>query len=492
MKSKAMKNRNSMSGKKYYFLGLILLLVSSFALKSKEGKYEEGEKKKPNVLVILTDQWRAQSTGYAGDPNIRTPNLDSLEERSVNFTNAVSGMPVCSPFRASLLTGQRPLTHGVFMNDVQLDTNAVTMGKVFTEAGYKTAYIGKWHLDGHGRLQNVKPGERRQGFQYWKANECTHNYNHSVYYDNDDPERKIWEGYDAFEQTYAAMDYIGHRSEEQDPFLMVLSYGTPHAPYHTAPEAYRNQFDPEKIVLRENVPAEMAEQAKTDLAGYYAHIAALDEMIGRLIRHLKETGEYDNTIILFTSDHGDLLGSHGAYKKQQPYEESVKVPMLMSIPSAMGILTGERDAMINSEDLMPTLLGLCDIGIPSSVEGIDFTPYMEGKAQLGQETLITCVQPFGQWNRVNRGGKEYRGIVTPRYTYTRDLNGPWLLFDNSIDPLQLNNLVGNPAYKALQARLDQRLSERLEETGDEFLPGIEYVNKWGYPLDDTETVPYTN
>jgi len=99
----------------------------------------------------------------------------------VNFQNAVSGMPVCSPFRASLLTGQRPLTHGVFMNDVQLDTSAVTLAKVFSKAGYDTGYIGKWHLDGQGRLQLIPPGPRRQGFEFWKANECSHNYNHSVY-----------------------------------------------------------------------------------------------------------------------------------------------------------------------------------------------------------------------------------------------------------------------------------------------------------------------
>ncbi|MCM4166165.1 sulfatase [Arenibacter sp. H213] len=460
--------------------------------KKKEIAEQPRNTTRPNVLVLLTDQWRAQATGYAGDPNISTPHLDSLAAISVNFKNAVSGMPVCSPFRASLLTGQRPLTHGVFMNDVQLDTNAVTIAKVFHKEGYDTGYIGKWHLDGHGRLQNVAPGKRRQGFQFWKGNECTHDYNESVYYDNEDPTRKIWDGYDTFEQTDAAIGYIKERKLADNPFMMILSYGTPHAPYHTAPLEYRNRFDPKKILLRRNVPDSLKERVKKDLAGYYAHIAALDDMIGKLIKNLKDTGQFENTIIVFTSDHGDLLGSHGAYKKQQPYDESVKVPMLYYIPDNLKIVAGERDALMNSEDIMPTLLSLCNISIPNTVEGIDYRPYLEGKEEVGHATLLSCVQPFGQWSRSQHGGREYRAIKTQQYTYARDLNGPWLLFDKINDPYQLNNLVGNEGYASVQDAMEKLLSHRLKETGDEFLPGMEYIKKWGYLVDKTGTVPYTN
>jgi len=474
----------------YIIILLGVILLGSCADKKKTE--ESHPPAKPNVLVLLTDQWRAQATGYAGDPNVDTPHLDSLAAISVNFKNAVSGMPVCSPFRASLLTGQRPLTHGVFMNDVQLDTNAVTMAKVFNKEGYDTGYIGKWHLDGHGRLQNVAPGQRRQGFQFWKGNECTHDYNKSVYYDNDDPKRKIWDGYDTFEQTNAAIDYIKERKSSKNPFMMILSYGTPHAPYHTAPLEYRNRFDPEKIQLRRNVPDSLKERAKKDLAGYYAHIVALDDMMGKLIKNLKDSGQFDNTIIVFTADHGDLLGSHGAYKKQQPYEESARVPMLYYIPERLNIAAGEREALMNSEDIMPTLLSLCDISIPNTVEGLDYRPYMEGKKQMGGATLLTCVQPFGQWNKVQHGGREYRAIKTQQYTYARDLNGPWLLFDNINDPYQLNNLIGNEGYTALQDDLESLLAHRLRETDDEFLPGMEYIKKWGYPVDETGTVPYTH
>ena len=131
---------------------------------------------KPNVVFVFGDQWRQQATGYAGDPNVSTPHLDTLARESIDFTHAVSGCPVCSPYRASLLTGQRPLTHGVFVNDVYLQPRATSIAEAFSSAGYDTAYIGKWHVDGHGR-SNYIPPERRLGFAYWKVLECTHAYN---------------------------------------------------------------------------------------------------------------------------------------------------------------------------------------------------------------------------------------------------------------------------------------------------------------------------
>ncbi|MHA7941587.1 sulfatase family protein [Formosa sp. 3Alg 14/1] len=446
--------------------------------------------KKPNILILLTDQWRAQATGYAGDPNVKTPNLDRLASESINFTNAVSGTPVCTPFRAALLTGQLPLTTGVFMNDVQLNPDALSMAEIFSEYDYHTGYIGKWHLDGHGRLQNVPPGERRQGFEFWNGNECTHNYNHSVYYDNDNPERKIWEQYDTFDQTDAALHYINDRKAIEDPFLMIVSYGTPHGPYHTAPKSYRDRFNPEDIKLRPNVPEKSQKRAKKELSGYYAHITAIDDMIGKITQQLKDDGQWDNTIILFTSDHGDLLGSHGELKKQQPYDESIRVPMLLKLPANKKIAPSINKTVVNSEDILPTLLGLTDIAIPSTIEGTDFSPNILNNEELDNAALIRSIQPFGSWNR-NRGGREYRGLRTPRYTYTRDLNGPWLLFDNQEDPYQETNLIGNEKYATIQSELDTQLTQRLKTNKDEFLPGPEYVKKWGYTVDKTGTVPYT-
>ncbi len=321
------------------------------------------------------------------------------------------------------------------MNDVLLDTNAVTLGKVFTQNGYATGYIGKWHIDGHGRRSYI-PATRHQGFDYWKVRECTHNYNHSEYYAGDSPEKKVWDGYDVTQQTDDAMGYIWEKSKIDRPFVLLVSMGAPHDPYQTAPEKYRKMFENKKIILRENVPADKREEAIKSLRGYYAHMAAIDDNVGRLWQTLKDTGIEESTILIFTSDHGDLLGSQGWWNKQQPYEESIRVPFLLHYPAVLGKGGVVSDALLNTPDIMPTFLGMSGIVVPNSVEGVDFPKVFEGKAKSKvEETLISCVQPFGQWPR-DKGGKEYRGIVTPRYTYTRDLNGPWQLFDNREDPFK--------------------------------------------------------
>jgi len=444
--------------------------------------------KTPNILFVVADQWRAQAFGFAGDPNAKTPNLDRLEKDCVNFTQAVAGMPVCSPTRATLLTGQRPQTHGIFLNDVPLDPEALTLPKELKAGGYDTACIGKWHIDGHGRSSFI-PRERRQGFDYWKVLECTHNYNNSPYY-ADGPQQLKWDGYDAIAQTRDAQSYLKDHAKAEKPFLLWLAWGPPHNPYETAPPKYRAMFSPEKIVLRDNVPEADRTAARKNLAGYYAHCAALDDCVGDLLRTLKETGLEDNTIVVFTSDHGDMIESHGQQRKQRPWEESARVPLLFRFPATLGIQPRRVEGTINSEDLMPTLLSLCGKPIPKSVEGFDFTGYLRGGDDpSGGATIIRCISPFGEYTR-DHGGKEYREVRSPRYTYARDLTGPWLLYDNEKDPLQLNNLVGNPEYAKLQTEQDALLERKLAEQHDEFLPGSDYVAKWGYKVDARGTVRY--
>ncbi|MEI6390454.1 MAG: sulfatase [Verrucomicrobiota bacterium] len=447
-----------------------------------------GRPAKPNILFVLADQWRYETFGYAGNRDVKTPNLDRLQRESVHFVNAVSAMPVCSPTRASILTGQRPLTHGIFLNDVPLNPEAVTIGKVLHTAGYDTAYIGKWHVDGHGRSSFI-PRERRQGFDYWKVLECTHDYNHSAYY-ADGPEQLHWEGYDAIDQTRDAQQYLRGHAQSQKPFILVVAWGPPHDPYFTAPEKYRALYDPEKLTLRPNVPETEGANARKTLSGYYAHCTALDDCLGELRRTLEETGLAENTLLVFTSDHGDMLGSRGAYKKQRPFDEAIRVPLLVHWPKDLGTKKRQLDAPINSEDIMPTMLGLCGVPIPKTVEGLDYSRYVRGGKNPGDgATVILCASPFGEWTR-RMGGREYRGVRTTRYTYVRDLNGPWLLYDNQIDPCQTNNLANQPKYSKLQSKLEAALARKLKERHDEFLPGDAYIKKWGYEVDANGTVPY--
>ncbi|HRK35483.1 MAG TPA: sulfatase [Candidatus Hydrogenedentes bacterium] len=446
-------------------------------------------RKRPNLVFVFADQWRAQATGYAGDVNVRTPHLDRLASESINCRNAISGWPVCSPYRGSLITGQYPHTHGIFLNDVPLGSDAVSFANALKPEGYATGYIGKWHIDGHGR-SNYIPKARQQGFDFWRVLECTHDYNKSFYYADDNPEKKLWDGYDAIAQTREAQRYIREQAGK-GPFALFLSWGPPHDPYETAPPEYKAMYDAARISIRDNVPTEHEAWARRVTAGYYAHCSVLDTCTGDLVKTLEESGIAADTIFVFTSDHGDMLGSHGETHKQRPWDESIRVPFLIRYPRAFGNRGRTCDMMLNSVDLMPTLLGLCGVPIPATVEGRDRSrDFTQSGTSDDDAALLACYSPFGQWTRA-KGGREFRGVRTQRYTYTRSLNGPWLLYDNKTDPYQLANLCNVPGYEKLQRHLDALLNRKLDEANDAFLPGEEYVKRFGYATDPSGTVSYT-
>lgn len=442
-----------------------------------------GGARRPNVLFLLADEWRAQSTGYNGDPNVMAPALDHLEAESVNFENAISGCSVCCPYRASLLTGQYPLTHGVFINDVELKPNGPTMGDTFRRAGYRTGFIGKWHVYGspdgqYGRRLAYIPPEKRFGFDYWKACECTHDYNHSLYYEGNDPTPKYWSGYDAIAQTDDACRFIEAR-KVTDPFLLVLSLGPPHFPYPTAPEKYREMFAGREIQLRRNVPEPHRAEATNSLRGYYAHMSALDDCFARLLKSLDTAGVAEDTIVVFTSDHGDMMLSQGLTTKLYPWEESIRVPLLVRYPRRVGRKGRRIQAPINAPDILPTLLGLCGLAVPESMEGSDFSGVMTGRAEPPRDAAAFLNLPVPITEARRYGFAEYRGLRTEQHTYVRSIHGPWLLYDNRADPFQMHNLCGRTEHKDLQARLDRALDATLRKRRDEFLPAAEYVKRAG-------------
>jgi len=448
--------------------------------------------KRPNIVYVFADQWRAQAAGYAGDPNVKTPNIDRLAGQSINFTHAVSSCPVCTPARASLMTGQYPHKHGLFINDVPLDTDAVTMGKLYKHAGYDTAYIGKWHINAGGRSQPI-PLERRQGFDYWKVLECTHRYSESFYYEGDSTEKKKWDGYDAFAQTDDACNYLKNHDGEK-PFLLVLSWGPPHDPYQDVPDEYKAMYDPKKLELRPNVPDDHEEKAREDLAGYYAHVTAMDDCVAKLIETLDKAGLSDDTIFILTSDHGDMLESQGEFNKQRPWDESLRIPLLLRWPAQFGTDGRETDCLISVPDHLPTLLGLCGMDIPDTVQGSDYSSFLHGKADdpSNGSAYYTCYVPFGLW-RADMGGRACRGVRTKRYTYVRNIeDGPWLLYDNDEDPYQMKNLCGDPAYTEIQASLEATLQQWLEKLDDDCPKDVELIERWGYEVNEHLTAPYAN
>lgn len=444
--------------------------------------------KKPNILFVFGDQWRAQATGYAGDPNVKTPNLDEFAAQNINFTNAVSGCPVCSPYRASLFTGVYPNRHKMMCNDRCLPElyEGPFLAECLRDDGYQTAYVGKWHIDGKGRLAPVAP-ERRLGFDFWRGFECTHEYNESPYYAGDDPRPHIWKGYDADMQTDEACRFIKEETGD-DPFVLFLSWGPPHNPYQTAPAEFAAMYDPKDIVLRDNVPAEKADKAREELAGYYAHCSALDACFGRVMKTLEETGHDKDTIVIFTSDHGDMLHSQGHHRKQRPWAEAIRVPFLVRHPEVSEARC-HKDP-VDAPDLMPTILSLCGVPVPEAVQGKDFSStILSGEASSISEALYASYSPFGEWNFHN-GGLECRGLHSDKYTYVRTLEGPWLLYDNDADPLQKNNLIAEPACAGIVAEMDAALTKRLELVGDDFVSGREIIAREGIQVYPNNEISY--
>jgi len=444
-----------------------------------------GSPSKPNIIFVFADQLRASSVGFAGEEQVVTPNLDKFAGENSYFKTAVSIFPVCTPYRGSLLTGRAPTSTGLVLNDLALSTNEVSIAHACKSAGYETAYIGKWHLNGPDRKSWVPPGAERQGFDYWAAANFEHNYDHSIFFE-DTKEPKVWDGYDAEAQTTRAIEYLSNRNPS-NPVCLFLSWGPPHHPYRTVPKVYLDLYDPDKIVGRPNCP----KVPREDLQGYYAQTSFLDAQFGRLVGALREIGITDNTILAFSSDHGDMHGSHGVYKKQWPWDECIKVPFLLSYPKVVQSGTVFRFP-ISVIDVMPTLLGLAGVDVPDTVEGVNLAPYICGDRTDPPESVLfmnPCSFEIGdargedQYPTFQGKQMQYRGVRTDRYTYVRTIEGPWLLYDNLADPYQMNNLIDRPEMTAVQDQLESMLKGHMEKIGDEILPNETYYKRLNLNVD---------
>ena len=474
----------------------IYILISCIVAGCNSESTKRIDQNKPNILFIIADQLRSHALGCYGNDQLNTPKIDRLAKEGVMFSNAISTAPVCSPYRGMLMSGNFPLKNGMVLNDHFLRNPTPYFSEVCKSAGYRTGYIGKWHLDGYDREGYIPP-ERRLGFEYWRALECTHNYFHSKYYHQDEKEPRVWPGYDAVAQTDTACKFIVRHKYE--PFCLFLSWGPPHGPY-AAPAEYEEMFADREIKMRENVndfetarkmwrecntetvPESWKKMREKSVAWwgdeasneeilrryrlYYASIKTLDDCFGRLLAVLDSTGQLDNTVIVFTSDHGDNLGSHRQIGKQLPFEESISVPFLIRYPEKIKPNTF-TDALLSPVDIMPTVLSLAGISC-HDVDGEDMSGAAMGKAEdFRDAVLIMKSIPLGT-NWIYNGNGAWRGVRTKRYTYARksDTREPWMLFDNLKDPFQMNNLIDDPSYTSLRIELDKKTDELLEKAGD--------------------------
>lgn len=443
-------------------------------------------KARPNVVFVFADQLRGCSVGYAGQEPVQTPHIDRFADSGSIFNHAVSMIPVCGPYRACLVTGRTPLTTGVVINDIALKTSEISVADAFKAGGYDTAYIGKWHLDGPDRTAPVPPGERRQGFDFWMGANFEHNYHRSHFTDNDGEIRQ-WEGWDADAQTTETINYFDSHKDSGKPFCLFLSWGPPHHPYRLAPQEYLDLYNPADIKGRPNCP----DVPREDLWGYYAQTTFLDDQFQRILDALDERGMADDTILVFTSDHGDMHGSHGVYKKQWPWSEATLVPFVVRYPGV--VPAGARfDFPISVIDIMPTLLGLAGVPVPDTVEGVDLSPFIRGDRNDPPESvLIMNPCPFSigdsrgpdQYPDFKGMRFEYRGVITDRYTYVRTIDKPWLLYDNKSDPYQMANLIDLPEHAETQRHLNELMRGHMAAIGDEFLTREEYYARYGIELD---------
>ena len=428
--------------------------------------------KKPNLLFVFADQMRGQAMGCRGNKEIKTPHLDQLASEGVLFSNAFSNCPVCTPSRGSLLTGLYPLSHKAIVNDMPiLTTNIPSIGKILKKAGYRTGYIGKWHLDGIPRDKFTPPGERRLGFDYWAVWECHHQYFQGRYY-GDTSEIKNIEGYEPEGQTDMAINFI--RQNKKEPFCLFLSWGPPHNPYELVPDKYKRLYSIDFITPRPNCK----DVDIQDIINYYAAITALDENFGRLMKTLDNLGLKKNTIVVFTSDHGDMLWSQGVIKahKEQPWEESISVPLIIRYPEVIPENV-QLDTLISSVDLVPTLLGLMNFPVPETMQGQDLSPIIRGEERGGPDSVF-LMEIVPSIPAMRQGIKEWRGIRTKRYTYARWQDGKvWVLYDNLRDPYQMKNLADNPNYRNLRESLEKKLQSWLRKTKDDFLPWKEHIRQ---------------
>ncbi len=404
----------------------------------------------PDILWIVTTQWRAQACGYAGDPNARTPALDALARTSVNYTQAVTPHPFGPFARAALLTGVPSPENGVRDYYDSLPLDARTIAHDLGERGYVTGFFGKWHLakrdpqaalvgEAHARM--IVPPEARGGFSFWEGFESGFVLNDPWLHGTALPEPVRFPGYQSDVIGTQVRQWLGWHSDTR-PWFAVASFEAPHPPYD-APAAGVSPALPDSIALAKNLPlgGEPEKKARRELAGYYAHIAATDRAIGKLVAELDTAAARhgrQKPIVVFTSVHGDMHGAHGLFRKGWPHEESIRMPLLVRAP---GMAARSDDSAISLLDLSAMTLAWADAKPEAKRE------------HFSRISMPSVVRLQLQCDRV------WRGVRTPQRKLVLNNDGsPWLFFDLERDPLEQRNLVGDVMRAAEVAEWRQKMA----------------------------------
>ena len=437
-----------------------------------------------NIIFYFTDQQRWDTCGCYGQPLNITPNLDRLAQEGVKFDNAFTPQPVCGPCRALFQTGRYPTETGCFRNNVMLPAGVKTLGSYIEEAGYETAYIGKWHLASDGELEKPPtidhtvtaiPRELRGGYTgFWRAADVleftSHGYDGFVFDEND--QRVDFKGYRADCINDMALEFFD-RYDGQKPFFMTVSQIEPHHQndrrHYEGPEGSKEKF--KNFILPEDLKA-LGGNAAEEYPDYLGQCASLDENLGRLMDKLKEKGLYDNTVILFASDHGshfltrnrdEHLNGYDDYKRSC-HDACLHVPLVI----AGGPFRGGRvvEELVSTASLPKTILALAGVDVGDAMIGENLLDVVEKKDDNRPNEIFAQISE----SRVGRC------IRSARYTYSvyapgvnggeaaaADLYADDFLYDMEKDPHQLNNVAADPAYAGVKAELRDRLLYWIEQ-----------------------------
>lgn len=422
--------------------------------------------KKPNIVIIYPDQMRADAMSCAGNPCVETPNLDRLASQGIRFKNAFTSFPLCCPFRASLMTGKYAHSAGIHANHYAIPLDQDFLAEILRDNGYQTGYIGKWHLNG-GRKHSFVPKKERLGFDTFIGFSRGHSYFGSIFYRNDDSQPRLSERYEPDYQTDHLIEFMetSIKDPEERPFFGMICYGPPHTPL-VAPEHYLNRYSPKDVPINENTPndEETRTKAREFLAKYYGLVTNVDDNIGRIMNWIDTKGLTDNTLIIVVSDHGDLAGEHGRYSKKTYYRSSMQVPMIVRYPARFKPRQATDVLVDPSVDTMPTILELCSIPVPETVQGKSYLSHLDNPSEpvrsaIHYEILLEKDGP-------ERFPVPERGVRTHEWLYVRTKEAPKALFDLKDDPLEMNNLADSADHADIMSSFDRQISEHMARTND--------------------------
>ena len=468
----------------------------------------QNESRRPNILIFYPDQMRQDAMGCAGNPVIKTPYINRLAAEGVHFTNAYVSYPVCSPFRASLFTGKYAQGHGMYQNHFPLNARQIFLARLLKDAGYQTGYIGKWHLEGGPRPGFVPPGERRFGFDHFIGFNRGHHYLKSIYY-GDDGQPYHCRRFEPDYQTDHLIEFIDAAVAEGSgkPFFGFVCYGPPHFPMNM-PGYLRTLYKPEEVPLPPgildpeqheearrrrlqfdcagNVKAELSSHAgnghkapgepeteaevRQFIAEYYGMITNVDHNVERVLNRLDALDIAGDTLVIFLSDHGDMLGQHGYYCgiKKTAYRAAMQVPFIVRYPARFPARS-EVDALIDvAVDTMPTLLELCGVPVPDAVHGASYLPLLDGTCAETRDAVMYQSMKMHDGDVSEFTPVPERGIRTRDWLYVRQPIRRKMLFDLRNDPDELNNLAEDRGFGSLMDDFDARIQAHMEQTGDDW------------------------